>query len=128
MQTDMQKLIDRVRHFIKSADAILITAGAGMGVDSGLPDFRGNEGFWKAYPAIRHLKKSFEKMANPQRLKTDSKLINSFLVLMNFAYDLIPHRYKQHHLLFYNISRMGIVSTVVCSIRQFLMYTCENIQ
>lgn len=24
------------------------TAGAGMGVDSGVPDFRGNDGFWKA--------------------------------------------------------------------------------
>ena len=27
------------------ADALLIGAGAGMGVDSGLPDFRGNQGF-----------------------------------------------------------------------------------
>ena len=25
---------------------LLITAGAGMGVDSGLPDFRGKKGFW----------------------------------------------------------------------------------
>jgi hypothetical protein len=32
---------------IKEADALFITAGAGMGVDSGLPDFRGNSGFWK---------------------------------------------------------------------------------
>ena len=37
---------------IEQADAIVIAAGAGMGVDSGLPDFRGNEGFWKAYPAL----------------------------------------------------------------------------
>jgi len=35
---------------IQAADAILVGAGAGMGVDSGLPDFRGTEGFWKAYP------------------------------------------------------------------------------
>ncbi len=34
---------------IQEADAIIILAGAGMGVDSGLPDFRGKEGFWKAY-------------------------------------------------------------------------------
>ena len=26
---------------IKTADALIITSGAGMGVDSGLPDFRG---------------------------------------------------------------------------------------
>ena len=30
---------------ISKADALLITAGAGMGVDSGLPDFRGDKGF-----------------------------------------------------------------------------------
>ena len=27
---------------IKNSHALLITAGAGIGVDSGLPDFRGN--------------------------------------------------------------------------------------
>jgi len=31
--------------WIRDADGLLITAGAGMGVDSGLPDFRGTEGF-----------------------------------------------------------------------------------
>ena len=50
---------------LAGADALLITAGAGMGVDSGLPDFRGNEGFWKAYPALGRAKKSFTDMANP---------------------------------------------------------------
>ena len=37
-----------------------------MGVDSGLPDFRGPEGFWKAYPALKHLRVSFSQMANPR--------------------------------------------------------------
>jgi NAD-dependent SIR2 family protein deacetylase len=50
---------------VREADALLITAGAGMGVDSGLPDFRGNEGFWKAYPPYRRLGRSFVEMANP---------------------------------------------------------------
>ena len=36
---------------IADADALIIAAGAGIGVDSGLPDSRGNEGFWRAYPA-----------------------------------------------------------------------------
>ena len=38
--------------WLAQADGLLITAGAGMGVDSGLPDFRGTEGFWRAYPAL----------------------------------------------------------------------------
>jgi NAD-dependent SIR2 family protein deacetylase len=50
---------------IRSAEGLLIGAGAGMGVDSGLPDFRGNEGFWKAYPPLRKLGLSFVKLANP---------------------------------------------------------------
>jgi NAD-dependent SIR2 family protein deacetylase len=36
-----------------------------MGVDSGLPDFRGTQGFWRAYPVIANLGLSFEEMANP---------------------------------------------------------------
>jgi NAD-dependent SIR2 family protein deacetylase len=50
---------------IRSAAALLIGAGAGMGVDSGLPDFRGNQGFWKAYPPFAKLGLSFAKLANP---------------------------------------------------------------
>ena len=45
--------IQVAKKLIQEADAILITAGAGMGVDSGLPDFRGNEGLWKAYPPLK---------------------------------------------------------------------------
>jgi NAD-dependent SIR2 family protein deacetylase len=40
---------------IRNAEALLITSGAGMGIDSGLPDFRGNEGFRKEYPPIAKL-------------------------------------------------------------------------
>lgn len=39
--------------WIKEADGLLIGAGAGMGVDSGLPDFRGEDGFWRAYPGLK---------------------------------------------------------------------------
>ena len=62
----MNNQINKAREQIKNADAILITAGAGMGVDSGLPDFRGNEGFWRAYPVIKKLGHSFVDMANPE--------------------------------------------------------------
>ena len=36
-----------VKEIIENCDVILITAGAGIGVDSGLPDFRSKDGLWK---------------------------------------------------------------------------------
>ena len=65
----MEAQIRRATQVIKDADVFLITAGAGMGVDSGLPDFRGNEGFWRAYPALKGF--SFVDMANPTWFHTD---------------------------------------------------------
>ena len=70
--------IEKIRKIIEEAEAILITAGAGMGVDSGLPDFRGNEGFWRAYPPIAKLGLSFSEMANPQWFKEDPSLAWAF--------------------------------------------------
>ncbi len=58
----------------QEADALLITAGAGMGVDSGLPDFRSNEGFWNAYPPYRRLGMSFIEMACPDRFVREPEI------------------------------------------------------
>lgn len=63
---------------IRDADALLIGAGAGMGVDSGLPDFRGNDGFWNAYPPFRELGLSFIDLANPAWLRDDPELAWGF--------------------------------------------------
>ena len=67
-----------VKKYIEEADAVLITAGAGMGVDSGLPDFRGNEGFWKAYPPIAKMGYSFEEMASPIWFEQNPRLAWAF--------------------------------------------------
>ncbi|MBN2645633.1 MAG: NAD-dependent deacetylase [Desulfuromonadaceae bacterium] len=56
---------------IRSAGCLVITAGAGMGVDSGLPDFRGNSGFWKAYPLYERRGLSFVQAANPAHFEED---------------------------------------------------------
>jgi NAD-dependent SIR2 family protein deacetylase len=63
---------------IQKADALLVTAGAGMGVDSGLPDFRGDQGFWKAYPPYAKLGLSFVDLANPRWFETDPSLAWGF--------------------------------------------------
>ena len=60
-----QSNLDNAVRWLHEADGLLITAGAGMGVDSGLPDFRGKEGFWRAYPALKNHRVSFEDIANP---------------------------------------------------------------
>jgi len=77
---------------IKEADTLLITAGAGIGVDSGLPDFRGNEGFWKAYPPIAKLGISFVEMANPYWFQRDPHLAWAFYGhRLNLYRSTIPH-------------------------------------
>ncbi len=58
-------LFTEAARLISGADALIIAAGAGMGVDSGLPDFRGNTGFWRAYPALAEARIAFEEIASP---------------------------------------------------------------
>lgn len=60
------RAVEDAAHIIQQADCLLVAAGAGMGVDSGLPDFRGDEGFWRAYPHFAHLQLSFTDLANPR--------------------------------------------------------------
>jgi len=78
MDRELEKSLDRAAEAIASAEALLTTAGAGIGVDSGLPDFRGNEGFWRAYPPLRKLGISFMDMANPIWFKRDPELAWGF--------------------------------------------------
>src|ERR1700730_4140005 len=59
---------------VRGADALIIGAGAGMGVDSGMPDFRGPEGFWRAYPPYARLGLRFEQLASPAHFVSDPKL------------------------------------------------------
>lgn len=76
---------------IQSADALLIGAGAGMGVDSGLPDFRGPEGFWKAYPPFRG--RRFSDVSTPHWFRTDPALAWGFFGhRLNLYRAAVPHR------------------------------------
>jgi NAD-dependent SIR2 family protein deacetylase len=74
--------IERAAAALDGATALLVTTGAGMGVDSGLPDFRGDEGFWKAYPPYRKLGLSFIDLANPRWFEKDP----------SFAWGFYGHR------------------------------------
>lgn len=77
---------------IQEADALLVCAGAGMGVDSGLPDFRGDYGFWKAYPALEQEGLTFMDLANPLGFETNAKRAWGFYGHRYQLYDqTIPH-------------------------------------
>lgn len=85
-------MLSQARKMILECDAVLIAAGAGMGVDSGLPDFRGNEGFWKEYPVAKVRGLSFEALANPEWFEYDPTLAWAFYGhRLNLYRDTIPH-------------------------------------
>ncbi len=86
MKHEYQRAADAIR----GASGLLIGAGAGMGVDSGLPDFRGNEGFWKAYPPFRG--RRFAEMSTPHWFRTDPALAWGFFGHRLHLYrSAVPH-------------------------------------
>jgi len=77
---------------LKNARTLIITAGAGMGVDSGLPDFRGDHGFWKAYPMYERLGINFVGAANPIHFERDPAFGWGFYGHRTNLYrDTVPH-------------------------------------
>lgn len=89
----MERDITAAAQLIRQADGLLIGAGAGMGVDSGLPDFRGNEGFWKAYPPLGKAKIQFVEIANPAAFSNNPALAWGFYGHRLQLYrDTIPHQ------------------------------------
>jgi NAD-dependent SIR2 family protein deacetylase len=87
---DSDEAYVRAAEAIRSADALLIGAGAGMGVDSGLPDFRGPQGFWRAYPVFHG--RRFEEISNPVWFRTDPEQAWGFFGhRLNLYRSTVPH-------------------------------------
>jgi NAD-dependent SIR2 family protein deacetylase len=98
---DKEQIV-RAATLIADADALIIAAGAGMGVDSGLPDFRGNEGFWNAYPALGHAKINFTSIASPSAFAANPKLAWGF-----YGHRLALYRRTVPHQGFAILKRWG---------------------
>ncbi|BAT71645.1 Sir2 family transcriptional regulator [Thermosulfidibacter takaii ABI70S6] len=88
--------MDKAAQAITEAEVLIITAGAGIGVDSGLPDFRGDKGFWKAYPLYERLGLNFVEMANPYHFERDPAFGWGF-----YGHRLHLYRNTQPHRGFY---------------------------
>ena len=83
-------VIENAALAVKRASSMIITAGAGMGVDSGLPDFRGDQGFWAYYPSLYG--HSFSDMANPRWFEEDPHLAWGFYGhRLNLYRETVPH-------------------------------------
>lgn len=63
-----------------------------MGIDSGLPDFRGPGGFWSVYPALGRARIAFESIANPAAFERDPRLAWGF-----YGHRLNLYRQTQPH-------------------------------
>lgn len=85
--------IEKATMAIAQADALIILAGAGMGVDSGLPDFRGKEGFWKAYPMLKPHRMAFSDIANPEAfIKRPTLAWGFYGHRLNLYRNSVPHQ------------------------------------
>ncbi|MDM7943518.1 MAG: Sir2 family NAD-dependent protein deacetylase [Hydrogenophaga sp.] len=85
--------VERAACLIQQADALIVAAGAGMGVDSGLPDFRGKDGFWRAYPALREAQIDFENIASPAAFHASPERAWGFYGHRLALYrETVPHR------------------------------------
>jgi NAD-dependent SIR2 family protein deacetylase len=70
-ESDLSARLEEAASRLRAARALVVAAGAGMGVDSGLPDFRSEGGFWRAYLAYARLGISFYDMATPDHFERD---------------------------------------------------------
>ncbi len=99
---------------VGGAEVLLIVAGAGMGVDSGLPDFRGERGFWNAYPMYERLGISFVGAANPGHFHDDPAFGWGFYGHRTRLYRATePH--EGFRILLRWIERLGLAHFVVTS-------------
>lgn len=88
----LESAIHSAAELISEADGLVITSGAGVGIDSGLPDFRGENGFWNAYPALGKLGLNFTTIANPKAFTTHPELAWGFYGHRLKLYrDTVPH-------------------------------------
>ena len=85
--------VEQAAALIEQADALIVAAGAGMGVDSGLPDFRGMDGFWRAYPALREAQIDFYDIASPAAFESSPERAWGFYGHRLALYrKTMPHR------------------------------------
>lgn len=91
-------MFEEAKKVIEESDVIVVMAGAGMSADSigpdgeSLPTFRGDEGFWKAYPKLGNKKMSFSQICTQQALNENPQMAWALYGHMfDLFNDTVPH-------------------------------------
>jgi len=81
---------EKILNWLRSADALVINTGAGMGVDSGLPDFRGTGGQWGKVSDETGL--TAMDVSNPKFLEENPQYVWKMFAKRMLSYrDTVPH-------------------------------------
>ena len=100
--------MDKIRDIINNADGIVILAGAGMGVDAGIPDFRGKTGIWTSD------KETFMKFADGNAFHERPLEAWNFYITRLLKYSNTPP-HRGYYDLLNLVQRLGKDSFVVTS-------------
>lgn len=93
MDKDIKQKLKISKSYIDEADALLIVAGAGMGIDSGLPDYRGPHGLWNTWHPAKESNMTYEDLSTHENFIYNPELAWGFQTyLTNLYHTLEPHQ------------------------------------
>jgi len=88
----LKENIKKSKFYIKDCECLLIVAGAGMGIDSGLPDYRGPNGLWNTWHPSKTYNMTYDKLSTHEMFKDNISLAWGFQAYLTRLYDeLEPH-------------------------------------
>lgn len=93
MDKQIKEALGLSTDILNSSDALLIVAGAGMGIDSGLPDYRGPNGLWNTWHPARELNMTYEQLSTHENFLENPELAWGFQTYLTRLYhELDPHQ------------------------------------
>jgi len=91
--TSLKRSLHAAAEAIASAEVILIGAGAGMSVDSALPDFRGSDGLWNVEVPVNSQGLTWREISSPRGFRRHPELAWGFYGTRLAAFrQSVPHR------------------------------------
>ncbi len=91
--SQMEENFEKAAKAIHESKVLIIIAGAAMGIDSGIPDFRGPTGFWQDYPPLNENKLTITEIFVPQLLDKDPEFgWYLFANFQNIFQNSAPHK------------------------------------